>query len=246
MYSCCEFEWELGKFSVLQPVEAMNFLIILALVPIVLATVPLNPRAQHPSWPEHFQTKWTIYDVPHEQPWPPYSAEPATPYAAGSGATYYDWAKRAIIEVYNDFCVPIFVNGSNWPCRFLNVDNVAYLISPSKLSGFPDCCVFGKPWSPPEPTFLDAPGIFLNQTSKLGGAPVDWYEMPGSADEGAPFGYGFFKTETQGWRTPAGFYFRAVQGWTQQNFYDFEVKVPDAHWFDLPPQCKSAPSCGFF
>ena len=54
---------------------------------------------------------------------------PPPPYSAGRGMTYYDWSYKAMREVYLDFCVPIFPNGNNWKCDFLNVNAVSFPIS---------------------------------------------------------------------------------------------------------------------
>ena len=98
---------------------------------------------------------WTIYNVPAENPWPPYTDDViAPPYCAGRANSYYDWSKRALLEMYHDFCVPIFQNGSNWRCHFLNVNDTVYLISLDNTSPYPPCCVFGHPWEPPSPDFV--------------------------------------------------------------------------------------------
>ena len=56
-------------------------------------------------------------------------------------------------EIYHDFCVPIFPNGTHWPCEFLNVDGISYLIS-SGASPYATCCVLRKPFYPPSPDFI--------------------------------------------------------------------------------------------
>jgi len=84
-----------------------------------------------PSWPDQFVMNWTLYYAPQITNQPPYSNNgiPNPPYCAGRGSTFYDWSTSSMLEVYDDFCVPIFPNGSNWRCHFLNTQNIAYLIT---------------------------------------------------------------------------------------------------------------------
>jgi len=197
-----------------------------------------------PEWPSNFVTNWTIYNVPNTDPWPPFDVPPP-PYNAGRGLTYYDWSSKSMLEVYEDFCVPIFPNGSNWQCKFLNTKGVSYLISTDPKTGYAPCCVFGQPWNPPSPTFLRNSGIIKNVTSSIGNKSVSWWVMNGSADEGAPFGYGFFNETKQGWQVPAAFFFRAFQGWTQQNFFNWQPIRPSPSVFNIPSACIKAKSCNY-
>ena len=58
-------------------------------------------------------------------------------------------------EQYYDFCVPIFPNGSNWKCDFLNTQGVSFLVMyEDRPINQPPCCIFEKPWMPPAPDFL--------------------------------------------------------------------------------------------
>lgn len=219
--------------------------IISVLVLFVSVYSRYSTFATAPEWPLYFVTNWTIYNVPHTDPWPPYDAPPPLPYSAGRGRTYYDWTISSMLEVYDDFCVPIFQNGSQWKCHFLNTKGVSYLISSDPKSFYPPCCVFGKPWSPPAPNFLQNRAILENGTSTLDGRSVSWWVMNGTAEEGAPFGYGFYGDTKQNWRIPAAFYFRGFVGWTQQNFFDWSPEKPSSSVFDVPSQCNNAPDCNY-
>ena len=68
-------------------------------------------------------------------------------------------------------CVPIFENGSNWRCHFLNTPagnppvDTSFLIT---FSDHPDprrppCCIFAQPWFPPQPDFLEHVKAPFNQ-----------------------------------------------------------------------------------
>jgi hypothetical protein len=62
-----------------------------------------------------------------------------------------------MIEIYKDFCIPIFTlptTNYDFPCNFLNVNNISYLINtgtPTKER--PACCIFQKDFHPPLQTF---------------------------------------------------------------------------------------------
>ncbi len=59
-----------------------------------------------------------------------------------------------------------------------------------------------------------------------------------------PFGYGFYNINSNK-PIPAAFYFLAVRnGWTTQNFYDFDdVHVIDDSNWEVPKDCTNAPKC---
>ncbi len=47
-----------------------------------------------------------------------------------------------MIEIYNDFCVPIFPDGNfEFPCVFFNTNETSYLIT-HKVKNNPECCIF--------------------------------------------------------------------------------------------------------
>jgi hypothetical protein len=233
---------------------------------------PTAPAA--PQWPPYYRTDWTMYNVRNKSPSPPYSTLPPLPYEASSGTTYYDSTAnpRAMLEVYNSYCVPIFPNesGSRWRCHFLNVGGVSYLITfddhPDAATR-PPCCVFGDPWYPPTPDFLQR--LQANDLMPWAGQfdvvsrDVDVWVAPHG--DGAPFGYGFYsatltnETFPQAYGVPAMFYFVGVnpnlvtvdgrrvnvptEGWATQRFANFEpVKPPSSVW-QVPDSCKTATWC---
>lgn len=104
---------------------------------------PTGPPA--PEWPPYFVSNWTMFATPIADPSPPYRYYPPAPFRAGRGQTYYDWTTRNIIEIYQDFCIPLFdlPEKINWTCHFLNANNTAYLIT-TQNDLFPPCCIFGN------------------------------------------------------------------------------------------------------
>ncbi|EGG19538.1 hypothetical protein DFA_00116 [Cavenderia fasciculata] len=177
---------------------------------------------------------------------PPYANNmvPA-PFKGGRGMTYYDWSNQAMHEVYYDFCVPIFSNGSDWSCDFINVKGVSYIVTHDDApSDVPPCCVFGDPWYPPSPNFITGCGATQNVSAPLNGQEIDYWTiyLPGS---GGLFGYGFYAngSSTAGW-TPGSFFFAAApSGWTIQNFENFRQTTPPASAWVLPDSCNNAQPC---
>eukprot|EP00026_Physarum_polycephalum_P016797 Phypoly_transcript_17798.p1 GENE.Phypoly_transcript_17798~~Phypoly_transcript_17798.p1 ORF type:complete len:235 (+),score=27.21 Phypoly_transcript_17798:31-705(+) len=194
-----------------------------------------------PVWPNQAITNWTIYNAP-PSPIPNLYVDgiPPPPYSAGRGMTYYDWSFKAMREVYLDFCVPIFPNGSNWKCDFLNVNATSYLIMyDDRPQGQPECCVFEEPWYPPAPNFLQVSNAVPNGTGTVWGQPVEWFFIDVSADFGGPFGYSYFTSPL----SPSSFYFGGVTGWILQQYQNFTDAKPSFDVWKIPPACLGAPNC---
>lgn len=193
-----------------------------------------------PTWPTTFITDWLLYHVPAEDPMPPYSngAIP-TPHRTGRGRTFYDWRKFALLEEYYDFCVPIFVEGFNFTCHFLNIGNVSYFVTfDDRPSWAPACCIFGKPWLPPSPSTVSSELPFYKKEEFLG-RPVNWYRT--TPPTGLVFGYGFYADmEAQ---PPAEFFFNAQQGWALQDFHNFSSDVPPEEKWEVPAACDNVKVC---
>uniref|UniRef100_A0A7M6DM41 Cnidarian restricted protein n=1 Tax=Clytia hemisphaerica TaxID=252671 RepID=A0A7M6DM41_9CNID len=113
-----------------------------------------DQKSNAPEWPPYFTTEWIIYDTLVENPGPPFADQPnKTPFRAGHGWTYYDWERKSILELYDDFCLPIFDKDPDWRCHFLNTNETSFLISLDPSSPYPECCIFGRPWNAPAPNF---------------------------------------------------------------------------------------------
>ncbi|EFA76268.1 hypothetical protein PPL_10029 [Heterostelium album PN500] len=196
-----------------------------------------------PFWPTQWVTDWTIIYTSSDQE-PPFSNNNIPPpFKGGSGRTYYDWSNQAMHEVYNDFCVPIFSNGSDWTCDFINVKGVSYLVThDDRPADVPPCCIFGDPWYPPAPNFIQTCGAVQNVTSSLNGQQVDYWTI--YLPDSGSFGYGFYANGTSNGWTPASFYFAAApSGWTIQNFENFQPTTPPANAFQVPDSCINASPC---
>jgi hypothetical protein len=118
----------------------------------------------------------------------------------------------------------------------------------------PPCCVFGNPWLPPAPDFAKV--LAYNETTpfvfgtKVGSAM--WYTTGFDSPQDLAFGYGFvgpqdkrrvINNDGDDVGVPAGFFFNAVQGWCQQNFFNFNTDQPDPSIWNVPQSCNNAPAC---
>jgi hypothetical protein len=159
---------------------------------------------------------------------------------SGSGSTFYDWTEFSMTELYHDFCVPIFSGGNAWSCQFLNTGNVSYLLPGSdRPSDLPACCIFEKPWVPPNPDFMKLAHMYLNGSTYVNDVPVTWWRMD------AMGGFGVAWSET----TPSlftAFYFAGVTGYTEQNFYNIQLQKPPASTWQVPSVCHSALACDHY
>eukprot|EP01112_Ceratiomyxa_fruticulosa_P006984 TRINITY_DN1799_c0_g1_i2.p1 TRINITY_DN1799_c0_g1~~TRINITY_DN1799_c0_g1_i2.p1 ORF type:complete len:242 (-),score=45.07 TRINITY_DN1799_c0_g1_i2:205-930(-) len=203
-----------------------------------------------PSFPEHFVTNWTIYNVLDASYQLPYfnNTPPTGSFYTGTGATFYDWSRMSMREEYYDFCVPIFESGYNWTCDFLNTKNVSYLIlHEDRPKGYPSCCIFAKPFFPPAPNFIEVANITFNisvpiwaDNEKMWEA---WWMLP-APDIGGPFGIGwsgvFEKDEEP---SPRAFFFGGIPGWVQQVYFNWENDLPDDKVWQIPDDCLTAQMC---
>lgn len=163
--------------------------------------------------------------------------------------SYYDWRLKALREVYHDACVPIFTNGSQWSCDFLNINGTSYLLQHAdRPAGQPECCVFLSPWNPPAPDFLEKSGAAYLRSTRVAGQTVNWWQSNVSQQEGGPFGYGY----AQDGKTPVGFYFGGFWNYANgtfaptmimQTYSDFSATPPPSSTWELPASCSSATKC---
>lgn len=220
----------------------MRALLSIACMCVVAAVAAPSPPAWPTMWIARLTQVATLAQPPFDEYWP------APPFVATPQRTFYDWRRKAMREVYDDACVPIFPTGSSWSCDFLNVNDTSYLLRHAdRPVDQPECCVFERPWEPPAPTFL-AGAPFL-RTTQLKGRTVNWYQLDVPVDEGGPFGYGFFADSG----LPAGFYFGAFWHWANGTnapgatlqYYDHfapDQAPPESTWV-VPASCQTASRC---
>lgn len=180
--------------------------------------------------PNQFTLSWRIIDSPTTSR-PPYSHPPAHA-NIGLGKTYYDWKKRAVAEEYYNFCIPLFPAGNHFRCKFLGIEDKAYLIKYSQKNKL-SCCVFMQPLGPPHPDFIKN----LKPISYLSKSTIEWHHI--TTPYSGAFGYGFKHANGQ----PAAFWFQSINGWVQQDFYGFEARITDPTAFQKPRVCYQAKPC---
>lgn len=208
---------------------------------------------QPPILPQYFQGQFTEYTAYDDTAGPPYvNGVPPAPLLASRGRVYYDWRLRNMIEVRYDYCVNIFPTaGHDFPCTFQNVNGTSYLITYNRSAVLPPCCVFAKPWFPPQPAFLrdNVTAVFFSEAPWNAGK-ANWFKVPSIQPPTGPFFYSFNasipSTEEQVY---SSFAFPGISGWVQQSFFDISATPPDASVWELPGIClpvETLPSCDFF
>ncbi len=226
-------------------------LLVLLVIPAltVVRCAPIQP----PVLPDFFQGNFTEFVAPLAGPPPYFNGIPSAPFRATRGAVFYDWTLGNMIEQRFDHCINIFPTGFDFPCTFHNVNGTSYFITFNKTTDFPPCCVFGQPWSPPNPYFLrfNVTAV-LAQTEAWDCVEDNWWTVPSIPPPTGPFWYAFRKSmenETATRQVYHSFSFPGMEGWIQQNFVNIHHTRPDRSVWDMPQEClpvEALPNCGFF
>lgn len=220
-------------------------IVVMALCCIAATRVAAANPTKPPAIPQGFYGSFTEYSAPLTAPPPYINGIPDAPFIATRGEVYYDWASQAMIEKRLDYCVNIFPTGNNFTCIFHNVNKTSYLVTAGPNSPFPPCCVFGQPWFPPPPDFLQT----RVQAQFAAYAPWSnvsalWWVVPSVAPPTGPFWYAFASEQSP--QVYLSFSFPGVNGWVQQNFFNITYAAPDPAVFELPAQCNGGKvdNCG--
>jgi hypothetical protein len=202
---------------------------------------PTDPR-----YPEYWSSNWTMYRLFNgyvENP-PPYDRVPPPVLKAGqdyeisNGATYYDSTWRgasgqgAMMEHYEDRCLPIFPISNRFSCSFISLGDTAFFVTYDKdrPKGMPQVCLFSSLNRPPLPDFISHLPYSAGDSARLGnrvqgysfwvsganGRPIQVGAAPDLTKDGAiMFGYAFDSQPTPDrvdgfvppYRHPQSFYF---------------------------------------
>ncbi|MEQ8405437.1 MAG: hypothetical protein RKE49_10085 [Oceanicaulis sp.] len=238
-------------------------------------TYPRGPgEPENPVWPEHWVSGWTMYRVFNK--WadnpPPYPGRPpadlteGTDYEVSYGRTYYDsnWTgdsgEGAMMEHYEDKCLPIFPFDNSYSCSFISLGNTAFFVTyDDRPDWMPPVCLFSKFNHPPRRDFIKHLPYDAADSARIGpdgqgysfwvshadGRVIQTGAAPDrTADAGILFGYGFDAVD--GEVMPQSFYFSGVPYLVEngqptpfapivsQNYTDFQVVQPDpAETWDL-------------
>lgn len=207
------------------------------------------------TWPEQFSVQWKFYFVPDDSDTPPYTPDPKTPFNVTTGSTFYyhnaTLGLSNMREVYEQYCIPVFGDPSspmgaanNYSCEFLNVGatNTSFVVlHDDRPAGLPECCIIGKPFHPPPPTFAAA--LPVKWSEVVMGTVVDWNAV--YDNEAGIFAYGFTGTGPAA-GTPFAFYMKGVPwiaNWMWQIFSDFQPVVPPETTWEVPSACATATRC---
>jgi hypothetical protein len=197
--------------------------------------------------PFYFQGEFVEFTAPLTNPPPYVNGIPQAPFYASRGKVYYDWTLEAMIEERLDYCVNIFPDGNDFSCVFFNIQGATYLLSNDTTDTHPPCCLFGKPWHPPSPTFLrDDKTAKLVSRIPWDDKPASWWILPSIETPTGPFWFAF-RNESIDPQVYLSFSFPGVQGWVVQNFFNISYTKPDPSVWILPEICMipDLPNCGF-
>ena len=211
-----------------------------------------------PIYPEYWISDWNMYRVYEnyaEFP-PPYDGFPpeGTKYEKSIGITYYDstWTGPggvgAMMEHYEDRCLPIFPISNKFTCSFISLGDTAFFVTYEKNrpTGMPPVCLFSKFNHPPRRDFIKHLPYSKGDSDRIGtggqsnsfwispstGKPLQTGVSPDRTANGdIMFGYGFAPKNAN--VIPQSFYFSgyplppASAPIVSQNYTDYRVEQPD-------------------
>lgn len=225
-----------------------------------------------PLYPEWWISDWTMYRVfnNYDRYPPPYDSPPEglTPadYEVSHGTTYYDATylpadedgTGAMMEHYEERCLPIFPMSNHFTCSFVSLGNKAYFLRyEDRPEGTPACCQFSLQNHPPRRDFIKHLPYNAAESTHLNGS-LQAYSMRVDP-EGANilFGYAFYKepapdhydAATAPYRHPQSFYFSGAPTnppdapVVSQNYTNFRMERPDSDviWSQVTRMCPADP-----
>jgi len=240
----------MGKHTIYY-IAFLSLLIAIICIPQQNLLNNTNSKSEEeaPINPDYYSMEWRIFTTEDKLAPPIDDTNSKDIRLRGTGKTYYDWSKRSMLEIYNDFCIPIFQNPTtdfNFQCHFLNVGEKVYL-RVFNVPTRPPCCLFAEDFHPPLPTFAVDNKLPYNSTISIAGEEADYWSM--NIPPPGPFWYGWYKNKiVDGYRVPAAFAFLTVspEDWTSQNFFNFKHERPPQSVFDIPEECQNPEPCVVF
>jgi hypothetical protein len=235
-------------------------------------TYPRQPgQPTDPRYPDYWSSHWTMYRVfnnyqnypPPYNRAPPPELRPGRDYQTSRGATYYDSTWRgpsgegAMMEQYDEWCLPIFPIGNHYSCSFISLGDTAFFLAGNdRPKWMPPVCLFSPLNHPPRPDFISHLPYSAGDSARLNntvqgysfwvsgetGKPIQVGVSPDRTTDGAiMFGYAFMSEPTPdrvdksapAYRHPQSFYFSgypiapANAPIVSQNYTDFAMIKPD-------------------
>ncbi|WP_225892313.1 hypothetical protein [Nostoc sphaeroides] len=198
---------------------------------------------------------------------PPYDSPPQglTPkdYELSGGKTYYDSTyvpkdrdgEGAMMEHYDQKCLPIFPQKNNYTCSFVSLGNKAYFLRyEDRPKNTPKCCQFSLKNHPPRQDFLKHLPYNKQESAHLNNSLLA-YSL--TVYPGILFGYAFDKSLTPDsfdrtaelYRHPQSFYFSGYPNdpplapIVSQNYTNFRMEQPKASesWDQVAEMCSPQP-----
>ncbi|MEH2240656.1 hypothetical protein [Nostoc sp.] len=212
-----------------------------------------------PQYPKWWISDWRMYrvfqDYKKDKFRPPYTSPPEnlTPsdYEVSYGTTYYDSTyipkdqkdgTGAMMEYYQDRCLPIFPRSNKYTCAFVSLGNKAYFLNyGQEPNQKPRICLFSPHNHPPRTDFIKHLPYQPKQSTHLNNS-LQAYSMFLPKDKlEILFGYAFYKNPTpdsfdktaKPYRHPQSFYFsgnpnEAKAPLVSQNYTNFRMEQPDS------------------
>lgn len=225
-----------------------------------------------PRYPEHWVARWTMYRVFTPQPDnpPPYADPPAgleagEDYEASSGVSYYDSryvpadkdGTGAMLERYEDRCLPIFPRPNDYSCTFASLGNRTWMLTGDAAQ--PSCCLFSSYHHAPKRDFIRHLPYSAEDSARLDGTLQAYRYTVERQGEAIWFGYAFHRDQhldAEGqYLRPQSFYFTGAATTppqapiVSQNYTDFSIEAPgDEVWAPVIAACggDEVPVCNLF
>ena len=231
-----------------------------------------------PLFPLQWVSDWTMYRVfrNYEDHPPPYASPPEglvedEDYTVSSGTTSYDSTysddngSGAMMEFYQDYCLPIFPIDAHYTCAFISLGNIAYFLTFEKdrPKDMPACCRFSNLNPPPRRDFVKHLPWDEARSAQL--PDTQAYALTTPGPDGAPilFGYAFQSVWREdpdapgegAYRHPSSFFFSGTPTdppnapIVSQNYTNFSARKPDPSktWDLVGQQCTGEiPWCKLF
>ncbi|WP_147125301.1 hypothetical protein [Shimia ponticola] len=162
----------------------------------------------NPLFPPQWQSEWTMYTVTagYQDNPPPYPLDIGSvdglEYTTSYGATFYDSTfehpdfpgEGAMMEYYDEKCLPIFPIDNSFSCAFISLGDTAYFLTyDDRPEGMPDCCLFSSLNHPPRRDFVKHLPYSVADSTRTYLPGVQAYSLTTPGPGGAPilFGYAF-------------------------------------------------------
>ncbi len=238
-----------------------------------------------PQFPQMWISDWTMFTVTNTaasdvNP-PPYTNPPIVlepdDYIVSYGTSFYDNTYQpenpeddedygAMMEHYNDFCLPIFgksLKQNTFTCAFVSLGKKAFFLDYDNKTpeGTPDCCMFSPSNHPPRPDFIKHLDVWPDASLRLNGSVQAYFWEQLWAIDANPrilFAYAFNREKSpQGltpksewYQHPQSFFFSGVMNlgtekeqnmifpMISQNYSSFRIEKPHPDiWAEVAQWC---------